>query len=228
VFFPIFRTTELARNRLRAEFETIPGHVAETTMFLTCSAVRAATERGFTFFRTANEVSERSGPSVGQRKGAFEIELFNVPPVGAPVVGLETARGIDSPTAVVDASSFAAWCALPAFQTRDLAPTRLRAELEIRALESSYARVFLICSTVRLATDRGFTFFRIEPLGWTKPDPMGRAKGSFEIELLNVPPTGAAVIRPDTPPSAERPANAAFDASSFVTPCAPLPGKASR
>jgi hypothetical protein len=77
-------------------------------------------------------------------------------------------------------------------------------------------------------TDRGFRFFRIQGLGWTKPDPMGLAKGSFVIELVNVPPADAAVIRADNPPSAEPPATAVFDASSFAMPCAPLPGKASR
>lgn len=228
VFLPTFRTTELTPSRLRAEFETIPGHVAESVMFLTCSAVRAATERGFRFVRMGNHVSERSGPSVGQRKGSLEIELFNVAPAGASVIGLDTPPGRESSTDVLDASSFAAWCALPTLETRDLAPTRLRAELHIRALEPSYARVFLVCSAVRLVTDRGFRFFRIQSLGWTKPDPMGLAKGSFEIELVNVPPADAAVIRADNPPTAEPPPTAVLDASSFATPCAPLPGKASR
>jgi hypothetical protein len=131
LLLPTFRTTELTADRLRAEFETIPGHAVATSVFLVCSAVRAASGRGFTFFRMANQVSESSGPSVGQRKGSFEIELFNVPPAGAPVVGIGTALGAPE-TAVIDASSYAPWCALPTFQTRDLAPTRVRAELEIR------------------------------------------------------------------------------------------------
>jgi hypothetical protein len=92
----------------------------------------------------------------------------------------------------------------------------------------SYSLGFLLCSTARLATDRGFTFFRIDRPGWTKFDSMGRAKGSLEIELFNVLPAGAAVIRADTLSSEEAPATALFDASSFATPCAPLPGKASR
>ena len=183
------------------------------------------------FFRIENEVTLGRGQSVGQIKGSFEIALFNAPPAGAPVVRFDTPPGRESATAVVDASSFAAWCALPTFHTRDLAPTRLRAELEIRiggGLESSYAQVFLLCSTVRVATDRGFRFFRIESLGWGKEDPMGRAKGSFEIELFNLPPAGAPVFDIDTPPSGELAATAVFDASSFATPCAPLRGKASR